>query len=111
LEIYSYQVNIDNYTTILSSLPTDDVPERLANYMNTQLTDLPYDMSDEDIQLVSDYQYRTRLRLLLRTERGEQNKCQRLLDAMKIQIGPDADALISAYRDAQASATSSSSTT
>lgn len=106
LEIYAYQVNIDNYTAVLNGLPTDDVPERLANYINMQLTDLPYDMSDEDIQLLSDYQYRIRLRLLLRTEKGEQNKCQRLLDAMKIQIGPEADVLISAYKDAQTNQTS-----
>lgn len=98
VEVYSYQTNIDNYMQMLSTLPTDDIPNRLAQYMLVDVVNLPFDMSDDDIQLISDYQYRDKLRMLLRTEKVEQSKAKRVLDALKMQIGPDADAQIAAYK-------------
>lgn len=96
-EVYQYQVNIDNYTVMLAALPQDNWREDLAKYKNVKTEDLPWDMSDEDVQLVNDYQYRDRIRSLLRTEKVEQGKAQRVLDALKVQIGPTADADINAF--------------
>ena len=98
MEVYGYQVNVDNYTTMLESLPAGDWPTNLARYSSTEIANLPTDMSDEDVATVSDYQYRDRLRGLLRTEKVEQGKANRILNALKSQIGADADAQILAYK-------------
>ena len=97
-EIYQYQVNIDNYTIMLTGLPTDVISSNLSQYSNTETQNLPLDMSDEDVQLISQYQYRDKLRLLLRSEKVEQNKARLVLEALKAQViaeGLDYDALIS----------------
>ena len=88
-EISHYQINIDNYTVMLASLPTDDWPAEIAPYQGADVSVLPHDMPEETVSLISDYQYRDRLRALLRTEKIEQNKVVRLLSALKAQIGAD----------------------
>lgn len=103
LEVYSYQINIDNYTAMLAALPSDEWPASLSGYSSTAVADLPQSLSDEDIELISDYQYRDRLRTLLRTEKTEQTKSRRVLEALKVQLGEDADALIAAYKASQTS--------
>lgn len=101
MEVYGYQMNIDNYTTMLAELPTDEWPAHLVDYTAAAIESLPVAMSDEDVGAVSDYQYRDRLRALLRTERVEQGKASRVLVALKTQIGPDADAAVAAFKAAQ----------
>jgi hypothetical protein len=101
LEIYQYQVNVDNYTVMLQSLPTDAFPEHLIQYKEAAIDRLPDGVDDETINLISDYQYRDRLRNLLRTEKVEQNKAIRIKDALKAQIGADYDSLIAAYKASQ----------
>lgn len=98
MEVYGYQVNVDNYTTMLLALPTGDWPTGLSQWSSIEIANLPTDMSDEDVATVSDYQYRDRLQALLRTERVEQGKANRILNALKSQIGSDADAKILAYK-------------
>lgn len=98
LEVYAYQTNIDNYVTMLSALPSDNIPERLAAYANVDITSLPVDLSEEDVMLIADYQYRDRLRSLVRTEKVEQSKAKRILDSLKLQIGAGADSKIAAYK-------------
>lgn len=85
-EVYQYQVNVDNYTVMLTGLPQDAIPSNLAAHSNTETQNLPWDMSDEDVQTVAQYQYRDRLRSLLRTEKVEQNKARLILEALKAQI-------------------------
>jgi len=102
MEVYSYQVNIDNYSAMLVSLPVDEWPVDLAQWAGAAISGLPAEMSDSDVQSISDYQYRDKLRALLRTERVEQAKARRVLNALKVQIGADADAKIAAYKIAQA---------
>lgn len=94
LEVYQYQINIDNYTVMLSALPDGEWPDSLIEYKAASIESLPSSVSDEDIQAISDYQYRDRMRGLLRTERIEQNKAIRVLDALKTQIVGDYNALI-----------------
>lgn len=98
MEVYGYRLNIDNYTVALTDLPQGDWPESLVSWAATGVGNLPARMSDEEVALVSDYQYRDRLRFLLRTERAEKNKSERILAAIKAQIGPEADAKIAAYK-------------
>jgi len=101
VEIYSYQVNIDNYSAMLLALPLDDWPQNWVAFKGVKIDELPHSLSDEDVQSISDYQYRDRLRSLIRTERAEQNKTIRIRDVLKTQIGDNYDALVLAYKAAQ----------
>jgi hypothetical protein len=85
-EVYHYQINVDNYTVMLTGLPQDALPSNLAQYANMETQNLPWDMSDEDVQTIAQYQYRDKLRSLVRTERVEQNKAKLVLEALKAQI-------------------------
>lgn len=98
MEVYSYQVNIDNYASMLSVLPTDEWPVGLAQYQGADVASLPHSLSDEYISTISDYQYRDRIRSLIRTERIEQAKASRVLEALKAQIGVDYSTLVNAYK-------------
>jgi hypothetical protein len=71
---------------MLTGLPTDAIPDNLAQHINTDTQNLPWDMSDEDVQTIAQYQYRDKLRSLLRSERVEQNKARLVLEALKAQI-------------------------
>lgn len=88
-EVHQYQINIDNYTQMLSVLPQGEVPAEVLPYLDTPAEDLPEALSLDTVQLISDYQYRKRLTYLLRTEGMEQNKSKRVLDALKAQIPAD----------------------
>jgi hypothetical protein len=98
MEVYQYQMNIDNYSVMLAALPQDSWPSDLLNYKNTPAETLPEDLDDVVIGLISDYQYRDKIRSLLRSEKVEQSKARRVRDALKSQIGADYDALIAAYK-------------
>jgi hypothetical protein len=100
-EVYEYQVNVDNYTVMLTGLPQDAIPSHLASYINTETKNLPWDMDDNDVQTIAQYQYRDKLRSLLRSEKVEQNKARLVLEALKAQIiagGLDYDTVIDAKK-------------
>lgn len=101
LEVYQYQLNIDNYVVMLAALPTDEWPAHLTEYKAATIDSLPWDMTDADTDAVGDYQYRDRLRSLIRTERVEQSKARRVLDALKEQIGADYGTLLAQYKAQQ----------
>jgi hypothetical protein len=85
-EVYQYQVNVDNYTVMLTGLPQDAIPSNLAMHINTETQNLPWDMDDADVQMIAQYQYRDKLRSLLRSEKVEQNKARLVLEALKAQV-------------------------
>jgi hypothetical protein len=101
MEVYQYQLNIDNYTMMLSTLPQDNWPESLQQYKSTAIDALPEILDDEVVNTISDYQYRDRIRALLRTEKVEQGKASKIRDVLKTQIGPDYDSLVAAYKNSQ----------
>lgn len=88
-EVHQYQINIDNYTTMLSALPSGEWPESIAQYKNIPSDAIPFNVSLEIVQLAADYQYRDRISQLLRSENIEQNKSKRVLEALKAQIPSD----------------------
>ena len=98
MEVYQYQINVDNYGVMLAALPQGDWPSNLLNYKGTTTDALPEHLSDSDVGLIADYQYRDKIRNLLRSEKVEQSKASRVRDALKSQIGADYDALIAAYK-------------
>lgn len=77
-EIFSYEMNITNYEIMLTTLPTDDWPNHLVQYQYVTLDRVP----DEYDATVSEYQYRDRLRLLLKTERLERSKSVKIYEAL-----------------------------
>lgn len=92
-EIMSYDINISNYTAMLAALPDGDWPEHLAQYKTSTLDQVP----DEFDATVSEYQYRDRLRYLIKTEKAERGKSFRVYEALLAQL-PEAerDTLIAA---------------
>jgi hypothetical protein len=85
-EIFSYDMNITNYEIMLEALPTDAWPENLTQYQRTSLDQVPDDLA----VMVSDYQYRDRIRVLLKTERLERGKAHRIYQALLSRI-PEQD--------------------
>lgn len=103
-EIYAYQVNIDNYQSMLQLLPVGDIPDALSQYKNVGIAELPFDLSDEDVDLISQYQHKDRLRVLIRTEKSEQTKSKLILETLKNQVasnGGDYVALLSEFKAAE----------
>jgi hypothetical protein len=92
-EIMSYDINISNYTAMLAALPDGDWPEHLTKYKTSTLDQVP----DEFDATVSEYQYRDRLRYLIKTEKAERGKSFRVYEALLAQL-PEAEreALITA---------------
>jgi len=100
-EINSYQININNFTQMLTALPQGDVPSDIAQYIgakpdnHTKIEDLPLSFSDEQVDLISKYQYRVDVTLRIRAEKAEQSKSKAVLEALKAQIPADQlDALV-----------------
>ena len=81
-EIHSYDINIGNYETMISSLPTGEWPDLIASYKNTPIELVPEDLH----QSVTDYQFRDRVKALLATERLERSKSVRVYEALRSQI-------------------------
>jgi hypothetical protein len=98
LEIYQYQINVDNYVVMLAALPQESWPDDLVQYKEAAIDKLPESLDDDAVLAISEHQYRDRIRNLLRTERVEQSKATRVRDALKAQIGTDYDALVAAYK-------------
>jgi hypothetical protein len=101
MEVYQYQINVDNYGVMLAALPQGDWPESLLTYKNSTTDSLPESLDDASVASIADYQYRDKIRNLLRSEKVEQGKASRVRDALKSQIGADYDALIAAYKASQ----------
>ena len=81
-EIHLYDVNIQNYETMLTSLPQDEWPAVISAYKNTAIDQVPSDLH----QLVTDYSFRDRLKALLATERLERSKSVRVYEAIIAQL-------------------------
>jgi hypothetical protein len=101
MEIYGYQLNIDNYAAMLEALPAGDWPAYLEAFRTIKTEDLPHEIPDEQVSAIGDLQYRDRLRVLVRTEKAEQNKSVRIRDVLKAQIGADYDSLVAAFKVSQ----------
>lgn len=84
-EIMAYDINIANYTAMLESMPNDEWPEHLVQYKEATLDLVP----DEFDDIVSQYQYRDRIRYLLKTEKAERAKSFRVYEALLAQLPDD----------------------
>jgi hypothetical protein len=104
LEVYTYQTNIDNYTIMLTGLPEDEFPADLASFSNVETAQLPASLSDAEVETISQYQFRDKLKASIRTEVVEQSKAKLILAAVKAQIitgGLDYDTALSAKKTSE----------
>lgn len=87
-EIMSYQLNIDNYTAILAAMSdlSKDWPPEIAAYANMNPNQIASMVPEDLLELVNDYMYRDRISFLLKTEKIEQSKSKRVLEALKLQM-------------------------
>ena len=84
---------------MLAALPTGEWPLSLVEYKITAVESIPSTVDFATVQQIADYQYRDRLNFLMRTEHIEQNKAQRVLNALKTQIPADQlDSLVAAAK-------------
>ena len=88
-EVSGYQVNIDNYTAMLALLPSE-CPDRLAPYISSSIealaeTTIPF----EDLEILSDLQFRKRMSSLLVSEKLEQRKAALVLTVLKARLEMD----------------------
>lgn len=83
-DIEHYQINIDNYVEILKLIP-ETLPDRLLEYTNSTIECLIDKMPFDDIQKISDYQFRKKIELTLTTEKLEQRKSKFILQALLAQ--------------------------
>jgi hypothetical protein len=88
-EIHQYQVNIDNYTTMLANLPAGEWPENLAKYKGFTSQQVAKEVPDANIDEVSDLIFRDQVAMLLKTENIEKRKAQRVYDALVGKIAPN----------------------
>lgn len=95
-EIFSYELNISNYEAMLAALPDTEWPENLVQYKNVTLDRVPDELDEQ----VNSYQYRDRLRFLVKTEKLERSKSVRVYEALISQLPADQrDALIAAAHE------------
>lgn len=81
-DISHYQVNIDNYTAMIAMLP-ESWPAHLEQYRSAAPVELSDVLPFEDVQTVSDLQFKEQLKKMLLTERLEQRKSMLVLAALR----------------------------
>lgn len=84
-DVAHYQINIDNYSVMIDMLP-NSWPAHLEAYKSSQPVDLFNALPFEDLELISDLQYKEHLQKLLLTERLEQRKSTFVLKALKSKL-------------------------
>jgi len=81
-ELFGYDTNIANYTAMLAAMPQDEWPVHLVQYRTATLDQVP----DEYDTAVNEYQFRDRIRFLIKTERAERAKSYSVYQALIAQI-------------------------
>lgn len=77
-ELFSYDLNITNYTAMLQALPQGEWSAELAQYKTSTLDQVPDDLDE----VVSQYQFRDRIRYLIKTEKAERAKSNAVYTAL-----------------------------
>lgn len=83
-EVYSYQINIDNYKLLLDILPKD-WSEELLEYKGLTSEQIVDNVPEKDNQLVSDLVFRDNIKRTLQVEMLEQSKAIHILKVLELQ--------------------------
>jgi hypothetical protein len=84
-EVAHYQVNIDNYSAMIAILP-GVWPDRLLPHRDDDPSSFLDQWNFDEIQLLSDLQFREKLRRTLATERLEQRKSMLVLQVLEQRL-------------------------
>ena len=84
-EVYGYQMNIDNYESLLNLLPKA-WPNELFQYQGLTSEQIVNQVPDADMQLVADCIFRDKIAVTLKIEKLEQRKAILILNAIKAQL-------------------------
>ena len=84
-EVAEYQVNVDNYTAMLTIIPSD-LPEELEQHRYHDIKELVIALTEEELTVLSDVQFHAKIAGSLIMEKLEQRKAQYVMDAMKVQL-------------------------
>lgn len=82
LELYSYDINIENYEEMLAGMTTAEWPEDLLQYRGKGADQIP----DEVEAVVNELNYRDRIRALLKTEKAERDKSLKVYETLLNKI-------------------------
>ena len=98
-EVYAYDLNIANYQTLLTTLPSE-WPEHLVEYRQTDPHAAAVMCPNEHVEELALLQQYDRVNALLSTEILERTKAATLLEVLDAQLtGPGRDAAIQAAVD------------
>lgn len=87
MEIAHYQLNIDNHTETLKTLPTDEWPADIVQYKNLRASeDIAKNVPEDKVSLVADYALRDHIKFLKTTEELEQRKSKLFYDGAVASI-------------------------
>ena len=90
-EIANYEMNIEHYEALLTTLPQGEWPVLIAGYKGASIESVPVDLQTS----VNDYSFRDRIKDVLSTERQELNKAIKMHEALCLQLpGEDIQALV-----------------
>tara|TARA_B110000908_G_scaffold171563_1_gene234774 strand:+ start:2646 stop:2963 length:318 start_codon:yes stop_codon:yes gene_type:complete len=84
-EVSDYQVNVDNYTTMLKVIP-NELPEELEQHRYHDVTELVLVLTEKQLLVLSDVQFHAKIAGSLLMEKMEQRKAQFVMDSMKVQL-------------------------
>ena len=80
-EVYQYQANINNFTAMLATCTQEPWPQRLLPYKGMGRDQLAASIEDDDdLELASRLAFRDELKLRIRSEKMECNKCKMMLE-------------------------------
>lgn len=82
LELYSYDINIENYEEMLAGMTTAEWPEDLLQYRGKGADQIPDDVE----AIVNELNYRDRIRALLKTEKAERDKSLKVYESLLNKI-------------------------
>lgn len=85
LEVYGYQLNINNYEAILRNLLCVWC-EDLIKFKGMTSEEIVKNVPEKDIQIVSDLVFRDKIETTLKIEKLEQSKAIHVLNALKSQL-------------------------
>mgnify|MGYP001218897524 FL=1 len=91
-EVAAYQVNIDNYTAMLTILDgelPEEWPSNLTKWKGVDPMAVYKEAPEADVDLITDLAHRDRLRMLQRGEKGEQRKAQLVLAQLLAKLPSD----------------------
>jgi hypothetical protein len=80
-EVYQYQNNVNNFTAMLAVCIKDPWPQHLLPYRGMGRDQLAQAIeNDDDLDLASQLSFRDELKLRIRSEKMECNKCKIMLE-------------------------------